>query len=132
MSCVKDMLRLVPPSVAMPVLAIALVCPAAAQSPRPSAVEDASRPPRAVNHSIAVDSAVKRLQGFKPNNSSKTRQDEFSSRIRVFAQSWNRLMRGAEKGVWKIEDAIKARKAFERLVRSEGWVETDRQAPSER
>jgi len=44
-----------------------------------------------------------------------------------WAGPWNALMKVREKGVWSARQARQAHKAFERLVRSQGWVETTKE-----
>lgn len=48
---------------------------------------------------------------------------EFLERLADFAKAWNALMKVREDGVWSAKQARRAHKAFERLVRSQGWVE---------
>jgi hypothetical protein len=48
---------------------------------------------------------------------------EFTERLAEFATAWNQLMRIVDKGAWNLKQARKTRKAFERLVHSQGWVE---------
>ena len=50
-------------------------------------------------------------------------QREFVERLAGFANAWNALMQVHEKGAWNAKQAREAHKAFERLVRSQGWVE---------
>ncbi len=51
------------------------------------------------------------------------RQNELYGKLSEFAESWNRLMQLAQKGVWNAKQAKKTREAFERLVRSNAWTE---------
>ncbi len=51
------------------------------------------------------------------------RQREFTVLLADFAGSWNKLMKLADRGGWNAKEAKKTRQAFERLVRSEGWIE---------
>jgi hypothetical protein len=48
---------------------------------------------------------------------------EFTERLAEFATAWNSLMQVAVKGAWNVKQARKTRRAFERLVHSQGWVE---------
>jgi hypothetical protein len=52
---------------------------------------------------------------------------EFNERMTEFASAWNALIKVCEKGVWSAKQARQAHKAFERLVRSQGWVENTKQ-----
>ncbi|MGE5646905.1 MAG: hypothetical protein ACM336_14050 [Acidobacteriota bacterium] len=51
------------------------------------------------------------------------REREFVERMATFATAWNELVKGSEKGLWSAKHAKEAHKAFDRLVRTEGWVE---------
>ncbi len=51
------------------------------------------------------------------------RKSEFSGRLTEFTNSWNSLMESKSHGKWNPKRAKAARKAFERLVRSQGWFE---------
>jgi hypothetical protein len=52
------------------------------------------------------------------------RHREFSQRVVEFAGAWNDLIASGSKGVWNAKQARAARKAFERLVHTDGWIET--------
>ncbi len=54
---------------------------------------------------------------------SQKRQRDFNARLFDFANAWNRLVKTSDKGGWNAKEAKKTREAFERLVRSEGWIE---------
>ena len=47
----------------------------------------------------------------------------FNARLADFTKSWNKLMKLADNGVWNAKEAKKTRQAFERLVKTEGWIE---------
>jgi len=51
------------------------------------------------------------------------RKLEFSGRLTEFTNSWNSLMESKSHGKWNPKRAKAARKAFERLVRTPGWLE---------
>ncbi len=48
---------------------------------------------------------------------------EFTLLMGDFVKSWNKLIQLAEKGAWDAKVAKKTRKAFEKLIKSEGWIE---------
>ena len=51
------------------------------------------------------------------------RQLEFAQRLEEFTNTWNALVHNCDKGVWNPKQAKAVRKAFERLTRTEGWME---------
>ena len=70
---------------------------------------------------------VSERQKARERAADEKRQREFMERLTEFATAWNALMKVCEKGVWSAKEARHAHKAFERLVRSEGWVENSKQ-----
>jgi len=54
------------------------------------------------------------------------RKLEFAERVVKFTDSYNALMEDGKRGVWNPKRAKAARKAFERLVHSEAWLETSK------
>jgi hypothetical protein len=101
------------------VLAAAFAMPIAAQSPasRISGTEGRSQALRALEqesvHKVSSQESV----------TAANRQQELTIRLADFANSWNKLIQNAQKGVWNAKEAKKTRKAFERLIHSEGWIE---------
>ncbi|MGE5646908.1 MAG: hypothetical protein ACM336_14065 [Acidobacteriota bacterium] len=63
----------------------------------------------------------------RPDNrkqiAAEKRRLEFTGRVQKFAHLWNQLMEKGAKGTWDPKQAREARKAFESLVRSDGWLE---------
>lgn len=49
---------------------------------------------------------------------------EFAERVAEFTNVWNTLMENGAKGVWNPKQAKAAREAFDRVVKSDGWLET--------
>ncbi len=101
-------------------LAGALTLPIGAQGPtgRLVTIEDRSR----ALHSLETEVASRASQ--KKNTAiAEHQQRELSERLAEFAGSWNKLMKGAENGVWNAKEAKKTRQAFERLTHTPGWIE---------
>lgn len=103
-------------------LVAGLLSPAVAQAPLPGILNpDArSRWLQAVEDSASRDAAAK--DEIVKANADK-RQREFNLLLADFANNWNKLIQVAGKGGWSAKEARKTRQAFERLVRSEAWIE---------
>ncbi len=102
------------------ILAAGLTLPAVAQAPVVTNPEARSRALQAVEQGSSGE-AVRRDKAARAV--AENRQREFAARLSDFADSWNRLIQQANKGGWSAKEARKTREAFERLVRSEGWIE---------
>ncbi len=87
-----------------------------------------SRALEALEHSAAAAGAK---DMDNETRAAKNNQRELDGRLAEFANSWNKLMTLAEKGIWNARQAKKTRQAFERLIRSQGWVE-DKPLPDQR
>jgi hypothetical protein len=59
---------------------------------------------------------------------SEKREREFSQRMAEFASNWNALVKQTGQGTWNAKQAEKTRKAFEKLIHSEGWLENKKEA----
>jgi len=94
--------------------------PAVAQAPGFLNPETRSRELQDIEHTAAWDAA-------HPDAAAKAlaekRQREFTILMADFANSWNKLVQVAGRGGWNAKEARKTREAFERLARSEGWIE---------
>ncbi len=101
-------------------LAAGLALPIAAQAPIARAVPDAEARAAALG---ALERTDHRKAGRTEDRGAQRKERELLDRLGVFADSWNKLMQGAAKGVWNAKEAQKAHKAFERLLQCEGWVE---------
>jgi hypothetical protein len=104
-------------------LLFSLAFPAAAQGPfanppRPPDPASRSRALQALERSSARDASRRNEARVTENN-----QRELDGRLAEFANSWNKLMGLAEKGVWNAKQAKKTREAFERLIKAQGWIE---------
>ncbi len=64
-----------------------------------------------------------RQAGDRGKLRAEKRRLEFAERVAAFANAWNTLMENGAKGVWNPKQAKAARKAFDRLVKSDGWFE---------
>ncbi len=51
---------------------------------------------------------------------------EFVERIEAFKAAWRALLNSSTNGLWNPKQAKAVRKAFERLVQSQAWVESAR------
>ncbi len=104
-------------------LLIVIRLPAAAQKPvsGPPVPDAVTKPLHDYEQSLSRTAPPK-----KDEATAERRQRELTSRLADFANSWNKLVQLAEKGVWNAKQAAKTRKAFERLVQAEGWIEDDR------
>ena len=107
----------------MLLMTLVLAMPAAGQKP----VTGMPPSPDAVTKPLHdYEQAVSRTAPPKHDGSEDRRQRELTSRLADFAISWNKLIQLAEKGVWNAKQAEKTRKAFDRLVRAEGWIEDNK------
>ncbi len=70
---------------------------------------------------------MQRRELRKPNDrkrlNAEKRRLEFAERVQKFTESWNKLMADGAKGLWDPKQAKAARKAFESVLESEGWLE---------
>jgi hypothetical protein len=114
------------------VLSAALALPSVAQAPL------SSRFPTPQDRSTRLQ-ALEREATLQPGrraareeDEAAKRQREFTARMAEFANCWNKLILGAQKGTWNAKAAAKTRKAFERLVHSQGWIEEGKDSPAER
>jgi len=103
------------------ILAGGLVLPAVAQAPASSDLQDRARRLQMIAEGDARAT-------LRPNRDAKAeaekRQREFNLLLVDFTKSWNRLMKSAGQGGWNAKDARKTREAFERLLHSGAWIET--------
>lgn len=108
-------------------LAVIFCLPLRAQAPAPitppNSIEVRSQALRALERDVAHNAVRK---GAAVDES---RQRELLKRLTDFAESWNKLMTNAGKGVWNAKEARKTREAFERLIRSGAWVEDGKPEP---
>jgi hypothetical protein len=113
-----------PLRVAVTLLLIALLAvPLAAQAPGPGISPDPaarSQALRSLEQASLGDNARKDKAAAA---SAERAQHELTQHLADFANAWNKLITLAEKGVWNAKQAAKTRKAFDKLVHSEGWIE---------
>lgn len=105
-------------------LAALCALPLGAQSPVRDSPKNPDNPRSAVLRDL--DHVSEREQA-RERAADEKRQREFMERLTEFATAWNALMKVCEKGVWSSKEARHAHKAFERLVRSQGWVENTKE-----
>ncbi len=101
-------------------LAGAVIFPAAAQRPGAPDAQTIVDRSRALH---VLEQEAQRPPRKKDDTAAQWRQRELSGRLAAFAESWNKLIKGAENGVWNAKQAKKTREAFEHLVKSQGWIE---------
>ncbi len=101
-------------------LAGAVVFPAAAQRPGAPDSQTIVDRSRALH---VLEQEASRQPHNKEDAAVQWRQHELTGRLAAFAESWNKLIKGAENGVWNAKQAKKTRQAFERLVKAQGWIE---------
>jgi hypothetical protein len=90
-------------------------------------------PPNPENPNAAALRDIERMPArdkARDHAAEEQREREFFERLTEFATTWNTLMKLCEKGVWNAKKAKQARKAFDRLVQSPGWVENAKDLPS--
>ena len=105
------------------ILALGLTLPAASQAPgtSPYTPEQRSQALRMMEQRAFWESGRHASAG---SAAAERRQSEFNSRLIEFTTEWNHLIQSSEHGEWNAKAARKTREAFERLARSEGWIES--------
>ena len=101
-------------------LSVCLVMPLAGQAPVSRVPPNPDARARAL---YSLERSARESARKKEAADARRRQYELRNRLAEFANSWNKLMQLAEKGVWNARTAHETRKAFERLTRTEGWIE---------
>jgi hypothetical protein len=100
---------------------LCLSAPLFAQSPGSSrAYSDDITPLHAI---VEVERNASRPQVDRKAQAAQKRQLEFAQRVVEFTDTWNSLIQKCGKGTWSPKQAKAVRKAFERLLRTEGWME---------
>lgn len=107
----------------MALLSVCVSVPLAAQSPmrpNPSAGFDNDR----ARANLMLEMERLHRQPVDPGRlAAAKRQREFEACVVEFTKAWNALMVKGAQGVWSPKQAKAVRKAFTRLVQSEGWME---------
>jgi hypothetical protein len=104
---------------------VGIASQSAAQSPPMPSRDYSDAPARAQIYLEMQRRQHHRAADRKLLNAEKRRL-EFAERVVKFTDSYNALMENGRKGVWNPKQAKAARKAFERLVHSEAWLETSK------